>query len=54
MGSPLFWYPRLEHDSLAQRMAYELSFEGIHWLEFDEDLCVEGILAGGKSSQIRE
>ena len=45
---PLAWYPRLLHASLDQRNRWELAGGGfgIHWPELDEDLSVEGILAG--------
>lgn len=43
---PLFWYPRLFDATAAQREAYELSAMGLHWEEIDEDISVEGLLAG--------
>lgn len=48
LSVPLAWYPRLLHGSLDQRNRWEIAGGGfgIHWPELDEDLSVEGILAG--------
>ena len=46
VGVPLAWFPRLFHASPEARGAYELSRRGIHWRELDEDISVEGLLAG--------
>ena len=46
IGVPLAWFPRLLHATKAQRMSFELSHRGIHWDEIDEDISVEGLLAG--------
>ncbi len=46
IGVPLAWFPRLLHASPEQRELYELSAFGMHWDELDEDISVEGILAG--------
>ena len=48
IGTPLAYYPRLLVASEAQRSAWVLSGggRGIHWDELDEDLMVEGIIAG--------
>lgn len=45
---PLAWFPRLLHATPLQRSAWELlgDGEGIHWPEIDEDISVEGLLAG--------
>jgi Protein of unknown function (DUF2442) len=43
---PLVWFPRLLHASVDQRYQYELSPHGIHWEALDEDISVEGLLAG--------
>jgi hypothetical protein len=50
---PLDWYPRLKHATLRERNNYELIADGygIHWPDLDEDLSVEGILAGRKSAE---
>ena len=45
-GVPLAWFPRLFHASPEARGTYELSRRGIHWRELEEDISVEGLLAG--------
>jgi hypothetical protein len=46
LGVPLAWFPRLLHGTPEQRQAVELSREGLHWEELDEDISIEGLLAG--------
>jgi hypothetical protein len=46
IGVPLAWFPRLLRASPAQRAAVELSPYGLHWEEIDEDISVDGLLAG--------
>jgi hypothetical protein len=46
LGVPLAWFPRLLHATPAQREDFELSWRGIHWDAIDEDISVEGLLAG--------
>jgi hypothetical protein len=50
---PLAWYPRLLAGSRAERQRFELigDGEGIHWPDLDEDISVEGILAGRRSAE---
>lgn len=50
---PLAWYPRLLHGSRKEREHYELigDGEGIHWPDLDEDISVEGLLAGRRSQE---
>jgi len=45
---PLAWFPRLLHGTAAERGNWELlgDGEGIHWPDLDEDISVEGLLAG--------
>ena len=45
---PLAWYPRLIHATPEERGRWELHAAGqhIHWPDLDEDLSVEGLLAG--------
>jgi hypothetical protein len=40
------WFPRLLHGTPQQRSRYELSRNGIHWEAIDEDISVDGLLAG--------
>ena len=48
LGVPLAWFPRLMRASAAQREDYRIghSGNGLHWDELDEDISVEGLLAG--------
>jgi hypothetical protein len=46
LGVPLAWFPRLLHARPSQRMACEISPRGLHWDELDEDISIEGLLAG--------
>jgi hypothetical protein len=46
LGIPLVWFPRLLHALPEQRGQFELSANGIHWDELDEDISVAGLLAG--------
>ncbi len=43
---PLAWFPRLLNASAAQPKAVELSRTGLHWEAIDEDVSVQGLLAG--------
>jgi len=53
IGVPLAWYPRLAHGSAAERSRWRLigNGEGIHWPDLDEDISVEGLLAGRRSGE---
>jgi hypothetical protein len=46
LGVPIDWFPRLLRASAEQRQKFELSILGIHWPDLDEDISVEGLLAG--------
>lgn len=50
---PLTWYPRLAHGRHAERAHWRLigDGEGIHWPDLDEDISVEGLLAGRRSGE---
>ena len=51
--APLAWYPRLLHATARERRRWRLvgGGEGIHWPDLDEDLSVEGLLAGRPSAE---
>jgi hypothetical protein len=53
LSVPLAWYPRLRHGTAKEREVFELigDGEGIHWPELDEDISVEGLLAGRRSAE---
>ena len=53
---PLGWYPRLLEASVEEKGQLRLigSGEGIHWDLLDEDISVEGIVAGRRSMESAE
>ena len=50
---PLAWYPRLLRATLAERKRWRLIGRGlgIHWEDLDEDISIEGLLAGRPSGE---
>ncbi|MCY4502808.1 MAG: DUF2442 domain-containing protein [Alphaproteobacteria bacterium] len=48
LGVPLAWFPRLMRATADQRANYRIghSGNGLHWDDLDEDISVEGLLAG--------
>jgi len=50
---PLAWFPRLVHATQEERNNWTLigRGEGIHWEDIDEDISVEGLLAGRASGE---
>lgn len=46
LGVPLAWFPRLLHGSPAQRAQVSISTRGLHWEDLDEDISIDGLLAG--------
>lgn len=50
---PVAWYPRLAHGSMVERQNWRLigEGEGIHWPDLDEDISIEGLLAGRGSGE---
>ena len=53
LSVPLVWYPRLVHATQEERNNWELigSGQGIRWPDLDEDLSVEGLIAGRPSGE---
>jgi hypothetical protein len=53
LSVPLAWYPRMLQGTQEERDRYELisDGEGIHWPDLDEDISVEGLLAGRRSAE---
>jgi hypothetical protein len=53
LSVPLAWYPRLLHGTKIEREQFQLigDGEGIHWPSLDEDISVEGLLAGKRSAE---
>ena len=50
---PLAWFPRLFHATSQELGNYEMigDGEGIHWPDLDEDISIEGIIAGRRSGE---
>lgn len=50
---PLAWFPRLVHATQQERSHWRLIGEGqgIHWEDINEDVSVEGLLAGKPSGE---
>ena len=46
IAAPLAWFPRLLTATAEQRAQFELSARGIHWEALDEDISIDGLLAG--------
>lgn len=53
LSVPLTWFPRLVHATPAERKNWRLISrgQGIHWNTLDEDISVEGLLAGKPSGE---
>jgi hypothetical protein len=53
LSVPLAWFPRLLHGTVKERANWELigKGQGIHWENLDEDISVEGLLAGRHSGE---
>lgn len=53
LSVPLAWYPRLAHGNAIERGHWRLigRGEGIHWPDLDEDISVDGLLAGQPSGE---
>lgn len=50
---PIGWYPRLAYGTPAERTNFQVSGAGygIHWPDLDEDIGVEGLIVGKKSTE---
>jgi hypothetical protein len=53
LSAPLAWFPRLVHASPAELSNWRLigKGHGIHWEDLDEDISIEGLLAGKPSGE---
>ncbi len=53
---PIAWFPRLLHASKQERSNWRLigKGHGIHWENIDEDISVEGLLAGRPSGESQQ
>ena len=53
---PLAWFPRLVNASTEERNNWRLigRGHGIHWQDIDEDISIEGLLAGRPSGESQQ
>lgn len=53
---PIAWYPRLAYGTPEERAHFQISGAGygIHWPDLDEDIGVEGLVLGKKSTESLE
>ena len=53
---PLEWFPRLVQATPVERNNWRLigKGHGIHWKDIDEDISIEGLLAGRPSGESQE
>lgn len=53
---PLVWYPRLLHGTKRERARWRVIGRGvgIHWPLLDEDISVDGLLAGRRSGESQQ
>ena len=53
LAVPLVWYPRLLHGTKRERARWRFIGRGvgIHWPSLDEDISIDGLLAGRRSGE---
>jgi hypothetical protein len=53
ISAPISWYPRLMHGTPKEHKNWRLIGQGmgIHWEDLDEDISVEGLIAGLPSQE---
>lgn len=53
LSVPLDWFPRLVHATQTERKSWQLigRGRGIHWDHLDEDISIDGLLAGKPSGE---
>ena len=56
LSVPLDWFPRLAHATTEERDNWRLIGRGagIHWPDLDEDISIEGLIAGRRSAESQE
>ncbi len=55
ISAPISWYPRLAHATKKERQNFQIAGAGygIHWPDLDEDIGIEGLLLGKRSTESR-
>ena len=53
LSIPLSWYPRLLHATPQERQNWQILGDGyaIEWIDIDEHIGIEGLLAGKSSGE---
>ena len=53
LSIPLTWYPRLWQGTMPERQNWRMigNGVGIHWPNLDEDISVEGLILGRRSTE---
>jgi hypothetical protein len=53
---PIAWFPRLLNSTEQERNNWRLigRGQGIHWEDIDEDISIEGLIAGRPSGESQE
>lgn len=54
ISTPLLYYPRLFHGTVAERENWQIEGEGIHWPALDEDIRTADLLVGLPSAESQE
>jgi Protein of unknown function (DUF2442) len=56
IAAPIAWFPRLNHATAAERGHWRLVGQGhgVHWIDLDEDVSVEGLLLGRPSAESQD
>jgi hypothetical protein len=56
LSVPIAWFPRLLHSTEQERNNWRLigRGQGIHWEDIDEDISIEGLIAGMPSGESQE
>ena len=56
LAIPLAWFPRLLNGSPEERQDWRMigDGQGLHWERLDEDISIEGLLAGRPSGGVRK
>lgn len=56
LGTPIRWYPRLASATPEERRNWQIcgAGEGVHWPDVDEDLSLEGMLAGRAAPGVKK
>jgi hypothetical protein len=56
LSVPIAWFPRLLHSTEQERNNWRFigKGQGIHWEDIDEDISIEGLIAGRPSGESQE